>query len=43
MRPVAIVAILALPLWGLTACGGGSTSSAPELSEAAAEGRVTQR
>ena len=39
MRPVAIVAILTLPLWGLTACGGASTPSAPELSEAAAEGR----
>jgi cytochrome c oxidase subunit 2 len=39
VRPFAVVALASLGLWGLTACGGDSSSSAPELSEAAAEGR----
>lgn len=39
MRPFAVVALASLGLWGLSACGGDSSSSAPELSEAAAEGR----
>jgi cytochrome c oxidase subunit 2 len=39
MRPVVVVALVTAGLWSLSACGGGSSSSAPELSEAAAEGR----
>lgn len=39
MRPCVVVALVSATLWSSSACGGDSSSSAPELSAAAAEGR----